>query len=392
VTVDSHSRPPSSMGYFTHKGTDMQHRDFQLRPALRASLRGVNTLLSPLGVQLSRKPRPQRIARPMDEYERRLPEQQAQYTTGAEIHDLPEIYFYWENRYVVPYMRQVFGANSAIEIYVLALAKLLERDRARKYKFVSVGSGDCSQEIKIAKRLLELGHANFAIMGLEVAEHLIVEAKAAIGREGLSKQITSSFFDVNRHEIESPVDAFIAHHSLHHIVELERLFRLIDNCLTPNGHFITCDMIGRNGHMRWPETLRYVEAIWANLPDVKKYNWFAKERQPEYINIDCSTEGFEGIRAQDILPLLVERFSFERFVGFGGFIDPFIDRAFGRNFDPKNPLDCDFIDVVAAANDAMLETDQIKPTMMLADIVKKRSDVTPRVVGRRTPSFCVRCP
>ena len=46
---------------------------------------------------------------------------------------------------------------------------------------------------------------------------------------------------------------------------------------------------------------------------------------------------FEGIRAQDILPLLVERFTFDEFIGFGNVIDPFVDRSFGPNFDIASP-------------------------------------------------------
>ena len=55
--------------------------------------------------------------------------------------------------------------------------------------------------------------------------------------------------------------------------DLERLFDVIGEALIPSGRFVTCDMIDRNGHMRWPETLRYVEAVWANLPKTKKFNW-----------------------------------------------------------------------------------------------------------------------
>ena len=150
-----------------------------------------------------------------------------------------------------------------------------------------------------------------------------------------------------------------------------------------DGHFVSCDMIGRNGHMRWPETLRYVEAIWANLPEVKKYNWQLREYHHQFLNWDCSREGFEGIRAQDILPQLLQRFSFDGFVGSGGFIDPFVDRGYGPNYDAANALDRDFIDLVATANDAMIDAAQIKPTMMFADMVKKNSGVKPRVVGWR---------
>jgi len=197
---------------------------------------------------------------------------------------------------------------------------------------------------------------------------------------------------VNRGAIEGPVDGFIAHHSLHHIVELERLFDLIEQSISPDGHFISCDMIGRNGHMRWPETLRDVEAIWANLPDVKKYNWQHRQTHHQFLNWDCSNEGFEGIRAQDIMPLLVRRFSFDAFFACGGIIDPFVDRGYGPNFDVENVLDRDFIDLVARANDAMLGSGQIKPTIMFANMVKKKSVDAPRIVGHRTPEFCVRHP
>ena len=324
------------------------------------------------------------------DYETRLRQQQEQYTTGGEIHGLPDIFHYWSNRHIAPCIQQVFGINSITEIYARPLARLLDGGSARMRKFVSIGSGDCSEEVKIAKRLLEFGHSNFVILGLEVAKNLIGEANAAIAREGLAKHIISEFFDVNRGEIDGPVDAFIAHHSLHHIVELERLFDLIDQTLSQDGHFISCDMIGRNGHMRWPETLRYIEAIWVNLPEVKKYNWQFRSYHHQFINSDCSREGFEGIRAQDIMPLLLQRFSFDGFVGCGGIIDPFVDRGYGPNYDAANALDRDFIDLVATANDAMIDAGHIKPTMMFADMVKKNSGVAPRVVGRRTPEYCVR--
>jgi SAM-dependent methyltransferase len=207
----------------------------------------------------------------MSEYDDRLREQQAQYATGADIHALPGIFHHWSHRFLAPALRQVFGQASITHVYSSAFAKTLTNGKLRK--FVSIGSGDCSQEIEIAKELRAAGHEDFEIIGLEVAENLIAEARAAIQREGLSKQITTRFFDINRDVVDGPVDGFMAHHSLHHIVELERLFDMINAVLVPEGCFATCDMIGRNGHMRWPEALRYVEAAWANLPEAKKFNW-----------------------------------------------------------------------------------------------------------------------
>ena len=69
-----------------------------------------------------------------------------------------------------------------------------------------------------------------------------------------------------------------------------------------------------------------------------------------FINHDCSTVGFEGIRAQDILPLLLDRFQFHRFAAWGGLLDIFVDRAFGHNLSSEKPFDREFIDTMWETN------------------------------------------
>src|SRR5438046_10396474 len=95
-------------------------------------------------------------------------------------------------------------------------------------------------------------------------------------------------------------------------------------------------MIGRNGHMRWPEALWIVREIWDRLPRKYKYSHQMRRYDDYFENWDCSTEGFEGIRSQDILPLLIELFSFEVFYCFGNLIDVFVDRSFGSKYDLHN--------------------------------------------------------
>ena len=60
-------------------------------------------------------------------------------------------------------------------------------------------------------------------------------------------------------------DAVIANQSLHHVSNLEGLFAAIKDALSPQGRFITSDMIGRNGHMRWPEALDIIHDFWRQL-------------------------------------------------------------------------------------------------------------------------------
>lgn len=109
-----------------------------------------------------------------------------------------------------------------------------------------------------------------------------------------------------------------------------------------------------------------------------------------YENWDCSGEGFEGIRAQDVLPLLMDTFEPEVFIGFSNVIDIFIDRCFGNIFDVNSEWDKNFIDRVHAEDESAIVGGAITPTHMLGVFVKKipafafcSRDITPINAIRR---------
>jgi hypothetical protein len=172
-------------------------------------------------------------------------------------------------------------------------------------------------------------------------------------------------------------------------VRLEELFDAVTGCLSDHGYFLVDDMIGRNGHQRWPEALEIVRELWKELPDKYKRNWQTGRLEKQFVNFDCSKEGFEGIRAQDILPLLIQRFHFDRFFAFGNVIDVFIDRSFGPNFDVNAEWDARFIDRVHALDVSNLERGTIKPTHMIA-AMRKSPVESPRIYKHFTPQYCVR--
>ena len=106
---------------------------------------------------------------------------------------------------------------------------------------------------------------------------------------------------------------------------------------------------------------------------------------------DCSQYGFEGVRAQDILPLLLERFAFEIFIGFANAIDPFVDRNFGHNFDASATWDRRFIDRVHAADEAAIVSGRLTPTHMFALLGTDPLD-KPHYARGLTPRAAVRVP
>ena len=57
-------------------------------------------------------------------------------------------------------------------------------------------------------------------------------------------------------------------------------------------------------------------------------------------------------------------------MGYGGVIDPFIERGYGQNFDPADPADTGFIDLVENLNQTLLEAGKLTPTMMIASFRK----------------------
>jgi SAM-dependent methyltransferase len=320
-------------------------------------------------------------------YSEKLKQQIEQYRAVADIHELPEIFHYWSNKYLRPRLNAVMSADSIAGFYAEHFRRAATRGRGR---FLSLGAGDCSLEIEIARHLLDQGLSAFEFDCLELSPALIERAHDAIRSEKLDGRFNMVQDDVNSwspsHEA---YDGVMANHALHHFLELESIFDQVSRDLGPGGVFVTNDIVGRNGHMRWPEVLHYLNLIWAFLPDRFKYNHQLSSLDKEFLNWDCSTEGFEGIRAQDILPLLCARFRFTHFLAYGGLIDVFVDRSYGPNLDAKNPADTAFIDFIQELNDLLIEGGMIKPTMIFA-VMSRSGEGRPNVYREWMPEFCVR--
>ena len=324
-----------------------------------------------------------------DEYQARLSAQKQQYNVGEEIHDLPPIFHYWSNKYLRPKLEAVFDVSTVCDFYAKPFLEL-SRNNHNSLRFVSIGSGDCTYEVELCKCLLGRNLTNFVVICTEVNPRLISQARERIQQEWIGQWLQVDYFDVNCENLDLPVDGFMAHHSLHDVVELERLFAMMDHCLLPYGRFLTQDMIGRNGHMRWPESLAFINALWGVIGDPKKFNHQFKVQHDDFVNFDCSKEGFEGIRAQDILPLLSSNFSFGGFIGTGGLIEVFIDRGYGPNYSAGDRQDLEFVEFVAELNDRLIELGMIKPTIMFAEMGKKGAFVEPKLYKGITPNFCIR--
>ncbi len=300
----------------------------------------------------------------MSQYSDRLAEEQQRFDAEVCVHDLPEIFHYWSNKYLRPFING-FGYDN-IEDFFIQEAVRTYRERGTPLTMVSVGAGDCAMETTIASGVVAAGIRDFHMLCLDISNAALERGRERIREAGLEDKFELRNYDFNQGLPEGQFDVVIANQSLHHVVELETLYATIRQQLNPEGCFLVSDMIGRNGHMRWPEAQAVVDEVWEWLPERYRFNWQLQRQEQQFMDWDCSQEGFEGIRAQDVLPLLLEYFSPRVFLAWGNIIDVFIDRGFGHNFHGRTEWDLHFIDRIHAMDTAAIAAGRIKPTHLLA--------------------------
>jgi SAM-dependent methyltransferase len=278
---------------------------------------------------------------------------------------LPEIFHYWSNTHLRP-IQEEYGFSNPDQFFAKYLRESAQACGEDAPVFVSLGSGNCDTEIRVARLLRDAGLSRFVIECLDMNPRSLQLGREMGLREGVAENIAPLKGDLNKWKSAKCYAGVMANQSLHHVVKLEGLFDEVKRALNPHGYFLASDIIGRNGHQRWPEALAEVHRLWQELPPEYRYNRQRQRHEEVYVNLDCSQVGFEGIRAQDILPLLLERFDFHLFIGTCNVIDVFIDRAFGFNFKADQAWDRAFVDRLHAFDEQALKAGVLTPTHMMA--------------------------
>jgi SAM-dependent methyltransferase len=299
------------------------------------------------------------------DYSAKLTEETDTYKDEADINRLPAIFDYWSNKYLVPMLSELEVGNPD-EFFAKYLHEGARATQAAHPVFVSLGAGNCDTEVRVARLLLESGLARFTLECVDMNPHMLARGRQLAQAQGVERHLTFAQTDLNAWKPAGQYSAMMANQSLHHMLNLEGVFDEVRRALQPSGYFVVSDIIGRNGHQRWPEALKAVRRFWKELPRDYRFNQQLERQETVYENWDCSHEAFEGIRAQDILPSLMQRFHFRVFFGFCNAIDVFIDRSFGHHFDPARDWDRDFIDRVHAFDEASLLNGELTPTHMMA--------------------------
>ena len=79
--------------------------------------------------------------------------------------------------------------------------------------------------------------------------------------------------------------------------------------LVPSGEFwIIGEAIGRNGNQLWPEALDAANRIFSSLPERFRRNALTRKVDSTVPETDFGANSFEGIRSEEIEPLLLRYF------------------------------------------------------------------------------------
>jgi len=303
-------------------------------------------------------------------------------------HDVPAIFHHWQDTHVQPLLHEL-GVADAETLFGHFLRDSATRTGNPTPRFLSLGAGDCRLELRLAKAFVKGGLTEFTIDCVEPNPLLRSRARATALGQGLDQHVVGVAADCNTWRARHRYDGVIANGSLHQVARLERLLDEVQKSMADGAWFVTSARIGRNGHQRWPEALAEVHRCWRELPASHRWNHHLRRSEQAFTDWDSARIGDDGVRAQDVLPELLRRFSLPLFLGYGNVIDPFVGTAFGPNFAPGNAWDRGFVETVHERDEELLANGTLTPTHMYAVMAREAEPVRCHARGL-APEQCVR--
>ena len=327
-------------------------------------------------------------------YQRRVASEIRRFTDRPSARERPAATRWWHERHQSPRLQAVFGASDEIEAIAAALGAAVRRTGLTDV--ISLGAADGGTEAAILAAATRQGQPWFRIHGLELSPALVERGRRNAAELGLATQLFLHQADLNQGfpaTLPGQVAAVSVSDTLHRLVELEAVLDHVRLALHPQGSFVVDERIGRNGHRSWPELLGLVRAIWPTLPQDQRFDRFHGRLDLWYEDWDRASEGFEGTRAQDVLPLLLQRFVPERAHVWACLTDILLGDGYAANLHPAAPEHATCIDRWQQLEDRILEARLTTPTRLFGVFRPPAAEpMTPILFRGRAPEWGLRPP
>lgn len=208
----------------------------------------------------------------------------------------------------------------------------------RPVRILSLCSGAARIEAQFASGVVE--RAEWTL--LDISEGLL-QAAANNFPAGVSPRLIVA--DLN--EIEDfgeRFDVVMCVSALHHIVELERVAEFIQQVLVDDGEFWSIgEAIGRSGNRLWQEEYAVANSFFRRLPERLRRNRRSMKPDQDLPDADYSEATFEGIRSDEIEPLLSHRLEPVQLYRRNCFLWRLVDLAYADNYDLSDAEDIAWI-------------------------------------------------
>jgi len=236
------------------------------------------------------------------------------------------------------------------------------------FRILSLGCGHGGFELEIAGLL---GSYSYELVAVDLNPNLHAEAKARANAGAL--RIIWDQIDLNFVEIpEESFDVIYAHASLHHLLNLEHVFKQIARGLKPDGRFVMLDMIGKAEVLFWPENLDAAVGLVRKMPE--KYKPGISEPYTVVAPYTQAYVGTEGIRQEEI-PIIaatwldpIKSFTYNSVIRILC-THPII----GKAMDPDDGEDRLYLEQLFEYDLRMIREQRLRPTEMFAVFKKKNS-------------------
>lgn len=219
----------------------------------------------------------------------------------------------------------------------------------RRLRILSLGSGYCGHELAMAQSL----KCAYEITCTDINETLFTEARNRTKASGLS--IRFEVEDLNFIRIApGGYDMIFAHAVLHHVINLEMLFDQIIQGLNDGGILHLVEVIGQNRRLLWEDNERFANLMLDVLPH--------ELTEGARIQASYEQEGMEGVRQEDIVPILRERFETLYEYTHGAFMRYVCtDERFSRHLNPEHKLGKRYLDLLIDIDRSAVRNGILRP-------------------------------
>jgi SAM-dependent methyltransferase len=264
-------------------------------------------------------------------------------------------------------LAQTIMQKAVLEQPVQFLVRIRELAAKRPLRVASLCCGAASWERSMVRGIESRVNLTLVDINAELLE------RARAGFDGVDG-VETLCADVNDlHLPERSFDVILCVSALHHVVELESLVDAIGAGLDDGGEFWSVgEYVGRTGARLWEDSYEAADAIFRGLPEQFRRNHTKRGApvDPHLSNVDCSLNTFEGVRSEDILPVLEARLTSLQIDRWSTIVWRVLGPAYSQNYDIGRIVDRALVEHIAH-RDVELQQEGLRPVAMKGIFVRR---------------------